>query len=544
MKIGTDFSGIGAPEMALKYLGIDFDSIFACEIDKYARQSFEQLHKPQTFYNDITARNHKEVEQLDLYVAGFPCQSFSTAGKRKGFEEARGTLFFNVAEFIKENKPKTFILENVKGLVNHDKGRTFQTIVDILSNGGGTQNGQISLDMFEDGLGYHIYWKVLNTKNYGIPQNRERIFIVGFKEFRDFNFPKEIPLDLKLGDMLQDNPNSKYYLSDKGIENLNKNQEFNKFNLLNIDSEFSACITARCNKISNDNNFIEVDDKYYLSDKVVKRIEDNLKEKDKENNYQIRTHYLGGRKGDNKKGGTGHLCKTDDTSYCLDTANSQAIEVIQLNKSIESGGKQPFQQNRVYDVNGLSPCLDTESGRKNIIQRLPDLKIKVSKRAHETPKEINQYLKDNKKGTIKEIAFYLDLPKTKVEHYFRTDKFRAIPSPEVWHKLKELLNLNNKYDKQVTEINQTIGTYESSNRLYDIDGICPTLQTQEQGYYKTKNKIRRLTPLECWRLQGFKDEDFFSVKGVSDTQLYKQAGNSITVNVLMEIFKKIYGYNK
>lgn len=334
MKIGTDFSGIGTPEMALKYLGIDFDSIFACEIDKYARQSFGQLHNPKTFYNDITARNHKEVEQLDLYVAGFPCQSFSMAGNRKGFEEARGTLFFNVAEFIKENKPKTFILENVKGLLSHDKGRTFQTIVDILSNGGGTQNGQISLDMFEDGLGYHIYWKVLNTKKYGIPQNRERIFIVGFKDFRDFNFPKEIPLELKLGDMLQDNPNSKYYLSDK----------------------------------------------------VVKRIEDNLKEKDKENNNQIRTHYLGGRKGDNKKGGTGHLCKTDNTSYCLDTANSQAIE-------------------------------------------------------------------------------------------------------------------NN-------------------------------------------NKIRRLTPLECWRLQGFKDEDFFSVKDVSDTQLYKQAGNSITVNVLMEIFKKIYGYNK
>jgi DNA (cytosine-5)-methyltransferase 1 len=374
MKIGTDFSGIGAPEMALKYLGIDFDSIFACEIDKYARQSFEQLHKPQTFYNDITARNHKEVEQLDLYVAGFPCQSFSTAGKRKGFEEARGTLFFNVAEFIKENKPKTFILENVKGLVNHDKGRTFQTIVDILSNGGGTQNGQISLDMFEDGLGYHIYWKVLNTKNYGIPQNRERIFIVGFKEFRDFNFPKKIPLDLKLGDMLQDNPNSKYYLSDK----------------------------------------------------VVKRIEDNLKEKDKENNnYQIRTHYLGGRKGDNKKGGTGHLCKTDNTSYCLDTANSQAIEWV-ADFSNDEGLR--------IRKDNVSPCLAASKSSKKELSRMTTL--------------------------IKQ------------------------------------------------------------------------------------KKIRRLTPLECWRLQGFKDEDFFSVKDVSDTQLYKQAGNSITVNVLMEIFKKIYGYNK
>ena len=96
MKLGTDFSGIGAPEMALKYLGIDHKSVFACEIDKYARQSFQQLHNPTTFYNDITTRNHKEVEQLDLYVAGFPCQAFSMAGKRKGFDEARGTLFLKM----------------------------------------------------------------------------------------------------------------------------------------------------------------------------------------------------------------------------------------------------------------------------------------------------------------------------------------------------------------------------------------------------------------------------------------------------------------
>ena len=172
MKLGTDFSGIGSPEMALKYLGIKHKSVFACEIDKYARKSFEQLHKANIFYEDITKRNHKEIEQLDLYVAGFPCQAFSMAGKRKGFDEARGTLFFNVAEFIKINQPKVFVLENVRGLLSHDKGRTFQTIVDILSNGGGTQNGQISLDMFDDGLGYHIYWQVLNTKHYGIPQYR------------------------------------------------------------------------------------------------------------------------------------------------------------------------------------------------------------------------------------------------------------------------------------------------------------------------------------------------------------------------------------
>jgi len=414
MKLGTDFSGIGAPEMALKYLGIDFESVFACEIDKYARQSFEQLHNPKTFYNDITTRNHNEVEQLDLYVAGFPCQAFSMAGKRKGFEEARGTLFFNVAEFIKINQPKVFILENVKGLLSHDKGNTFQTIIDILSNGGGTQNGQISLDVFDDGLGYHIYWQVLNTKDYGIPQNRERIFIVGFKDFREFSFPKSMQLMLRLGDMLQDNLKSKYYLSDKAIENLQNRQNFNKFNPLNQESESASCITARANKVSNDNNFIEVEDKYYLSDKLIQSFT-----KHKERHTEKGT----GFKWEVKKNDDIANCLRANASLC---PTDNTIEVIQLNKSKESGGVQPYQQNRIYDINGLSPALPAELG---------------GERSH---------------------------------------------------------NINTK-------------------------------------------KIRRLTPLECWRLQGFRDEDFFSIKDVSDTQLYKQAGNSITVNVLMEIFKKIYG---
>ena len=190
MKVGTDFSGIGSPESALKRLNITHQNIFACDIDKYAKASYLELNNPDTFYEDITTRNHSEVEQLDLYVAGFPCQAFSMAGKRRGFEDTRGTLFFNVSEFIKENQPKCFILENVRGLVSHDKGRTFQTIKDILSNGGGTINGQIGIEAIDDGLGYHIYYKILNTKDYGIPQNRERIFIVGFKEPREFSFPK------------------------------------------------------------------------------------------------------------------------------------------------------------------------------------------------------------------------------------------------------------------------------------------------------------------------------------------------------------------
>jgi DNA (cytosine-5)-methyltransferase 1 len=341
MRLGTDFSGIGAPEMALKYLGIDFESVFACEIDKFARQSFQQLHNPKTFYNDITKRNHKDVEQLDLYVAGFPCQSFSMAGKRKGFDEARGTLFFNVADFIKINQPKVFVLENVKGLLSHDKGRTFQTIVDILSNGGGTQNGQIGLDVFDDGLGYHIYWQVLNTKDYGIPQNRERIFIVGFKNFKKFRFPKKLYLNKTLKNILEKDVNEKYFLGDKMI------------------------------KFVTNSNYKDANE-------------------------------------------------------------------------IKSG------------------ALRTYPRTKN-----PD--------------------KDRKEGRNKRLELRAD------------------------------------------SIANSLTTHE-----YD------SLIVKKLNKSTERRKIRRLTPLECWRLQGFKDEDFYKVKDVSDNQLYKQAGNSITVNVLMHLFKKIY----
>ena len=256
IKIGTDFSGIGSPEQALIKLGIEHQSMFACDVDKYAKQSYLANYKTDIFYDDITTRNHKETRYVDLYVAGFPCQAFSTAGKRKGFEDTRGTLFFDLLQYLKAKKPKYFILENVKGLLSHNGGRTFLTILDCLAK---TTNGQYSLTNYEDGLNYYVYYKVLNTKDYGIPQNRERVFIVGFRdEKHSFKFPKKIPLELKLKDILQDNPDSKYNLTQKGVSVLNNYQKFNKFKLLDVDKDISSCITARCNGTSNANNFLEV----------------------------------------------------------------------------------------------------------------------------------------------------------------------------------------------------------------------------------------------------------------------------------------------
>jgi DNA (cytosine-5)-methyltransferase 1 len=131
------------------------------EIDKYAIQIYEK-HFNHTNYGDITTINEKELPDFDLFVGGFPCQAFSVAGKRGGFSDTRGTLFFDIARIVREKQPRLLLLENVKGLLSHDKGRTFYTIISTL-----------------DELGYDLQWQVLNSKNHGVPQNRERVFIIG-----------------------------------------------------------------------------------------------------------------------------------------------------------------------------------------------------------------------------------------------------------------------------------------------------------------------------------------------------------------------------
>ena len=132
------------------------------EIDKYAIKVYERNFNGHTNYGDATKINPKELPDFDLLVGGFPCQAFSIAGKRKGFDDTRGTLFFDIARILSEKRPRHLVLENVKGLLSHDSGKTFQTILGVLAD-----------------LGYAVEWQVLNSKDFGVPQNRERVFIVG-----------------------------------------------------------------------------------------------------------------------------------------------------------------------------------------------------------------------------------------------------------------------------------------------------------------------------------------------------------------------------
>jgi len=190
IKVGTDCSGIEAPIEALKLMKVPYVHLWACDNDPQSEQSIMCNYKPKKFYRDIFGRDHKSLPKIDLYVAGFPCQTFSSLGKRKGFNDHRGVIFYECYQTILATQPKVFILENVKGLVTHDGGRTLATILGYLH-----------------GLkGYRFSYDVINTKDYGIPQHRERIYIVGCRSGRDFKFPKPVPLRVTIGNILERSP--------------------------------------------------------------------------------------------------------------------------------------------------------------------------------------------------------------------------------------------------------------------------------------------------------------------------------------------------
>ena len=274
IRLATMFSGIGAVEFALRRLKLSNKIIFACDNDKFVKESyFANYHiDSKDWYSDvinIQGANYKN--KIDLLVGGSPCQSFSMVGKRKGFADTRGTLFYEFARVVQESQPKVFIYENVKGLLSHDKGNTFETIKATF-----------------DELGYRYFYQVLNAKDYGMAQHRERIFVVGFKnQATDFSFPTAIDLKYTMQDFLEDYIDSKYYLKEKGVKFVTSSKNRKK-KYTQINGEIAICQKANQqfnwhgdfiyeNKTSQEfDEFIfdvnEVEEKYYLSDKVAKYV--------------------------------------------------------------------------------------------------------------------------------------------------------------------------------------------------------------------------------------------------------------------------------
>ena len=209
IRIGTLFSGIGAIEHALHRLKLKTEIVFAGDIDPFVKKAYFANYEisEDSWHDDIQEFSAKKYKnKVDLIVGGSPCQSFSMAGKRGGMEDTRGTLFYDFARVIKECQPKIFIFENVRGLLNHDKGNTWKVIQNVF-----------------DQLGYSINTKILNSSDYGIPQSRNRVFVVGFKKQNTkFLFPKPIKLQKTMQDFLEDHTNSKYFLGEKGVKFVTK----------------------------------------------------------------------------------------------------------------------------------------------------------------------------------------------------------------------------------------------------------------------------------------------------------------------------------
>lgn len=263
IKVGSDFSGVGAFNQALNRLGIQYNEIFACDMDKYARQTFVHNYGEPKYYPTNVYEREIPSESLDIYMTSPPCQAFSLAGKRLGKEDKRGILFFNSLEFIQENKPRFFIFENVKGLLSDDNGRTFSEWVNFL--GGKSVNGAPVLFPYADSVPYHLYWKVLNAKHHGVPQNRERVFLIGIRDDKDnnFSFPAEEHLTKRLKDVIDSEVNQKYFLSKKLIDfficNTKKNKENgNGFKFApKIENDICNSITTKAG-CRMDDNYIKI----------------------------------------------------------------------------------------------------------------------------------------------------------------------------------------------------------------------------------------------------------------------------------------------
>lgn len=250
IRLATSFSGIGAIEYAFKRLNLNAEIVFAGDIDANCKKAYfanyniseGQWH---TDIHDFDAKPYKG--KVDLFVGGAPCQAFSIVGEQRGFDDTRGTLFREFARVVKECQPKVFIFENVQGLFKHDQGRTWEVIYNTFSNY----------------CGYDVHYQLLNARDYGIPQTRERLYCIGFKKKTTFKYPAPIPLKYRMYDFLEDYINCEYYDPNSGMKILSSDGVHRQ-----------AIIHGSASEEFNDFVFPvkEIDDKYYLSEKVAKYV--------------------------------------------------------------------------------------------------------------------------------------------------------------------------------------------------------------------------------------------------------------------------------
>ncbi|OBA04910.1 DNA (cytosine-5-)-methyltransferase [Bacillus subtilis] len=515
LRVMSLFSGIGAFEAALRNIGVEYELVGFSEIDKYAIKSYCAIHNvdEQLNYGDVSKIDKTFLPEFDLLVGGSPCQSFSIAGHRRGFEDTRGTLFFQYIETLKEKQPKFFIFENVKGLINHDKGNTLNVMAEAFSE-----------------VGYRIDLELLNSKFFNVPQNRERIYIIGIREdliendewFLDkgrndvlskgkkrlkelniksftFRWPLQVVVGKRLREILEDYVDEKYYLSEKKTKGLIAELERN--GVKEINDSTGCKLVGRVNinghdqkkRVYSTNGLCPTPSGLGIGGNTEPKILEidpvmvghvDLKEHD-----AIKREYS----------------PQDGESSTLTTMGGgrEPKVAVEYVGNINPSGKG--MNGQVYNSSGLSPTLTTNKGE--------GVKIAV------------EYSRKNGLGRELDVSHTLSASDwrglNRNQKQNAVVEVRAVLTPD-----REEKRQNGRRFKDDGEPAFTVNTI-------DRHGVAI-------GEYP-KYRIRKLTPLECFRLQAFDDEDFEKTfaAGISNSQLYKQAGNSITVTVLESIFKEL-----
>lgn len=450
------FAGIGSQAKALKNLNVDFEHHFVCEIEPQVVKTYNVIHGTNFKPTDIIkiSANDLNITNTDLYTYiltySFPCQDLSLAGKGKGMEKGTGTrssLLWEVERLLKEcnELPQILLMENVPMVHSSENIKDFEKWL-----------------LFLESLGYKNYWKDLNAKNYGIPQNRDRCYMISLLNSNcDYTFPQPIKLKLRLKDILEEKVDEKYFLSDKMIKYLTNPLAMNgnrkKVFMRNFDGskEIASTITCVAGNRPPDNYILvkEATQKGYVEAYEGDGI------------YINRPHQ--------KRG----VVQKDMIQTIKCNCNDVGVVVL--------GNYSPSEHNasRIVDNNGKV----TATVDKNLWSQS---QMKMITNDKNVKRYINSDIVDEfKEGQAADISF-----------------------PNGYNKAKRVHN------------------------------ECPAINgTTTESSFIVKNdlRIRKLTPKECWRLMGFSDDDFDKAEKInSNTQLYKQAGNSIVVNVLMAIFKQ------
>ena len=412
MRVLELFAGYGSQALALENLGIEFTSDIS-EIDKYAIQAYNQLHGETHNWGDITKIDEKELPHYDLITYSFPCQDISLAGLQKGLDDDSGTrssLLWECERIIRAVKPKYLLMENVKNLVGEKHKHNFIKWLRILED-----------------MGYQNWWQVLNAKDYGIPQNRERVFVISILGGGQYLFPNPIKLEKRLKDVLESNVDEKYYLSDKYLDYI-KGKEDKEYNFRVETSDIQG-IRETPLRSGGDRACIQEP----LCAASRGRNPDNPSDRTVGSPTEQRLEI-------NKDGVSNTLTSVQKDNWVVEP------KIIEEDFNLYPNSGNP-QAGRVYNAEGISPAMDTCSG-------------------------------GNRMPKISEYRFFDQAIKTAKD--------------------------NNAENGDIID---------SYNQRVEKSGISPTLTTRPEGFKTAilpvqNYRIRKLTPRECWRLMGVKDEQF------------------------------------